>query len=356
MFDQGVAAAEAEAEASAASIREAEQHAELHRLLMVAAAGDQVLAGRLKSYLSAARGVASSNTTVSWISGIRRWVSFAAAQQSPALPAKWETIVEYVDHLAETCKYATIEIRIWAIARLHMAARLPSPTSIVDVKLAMRRVARSIGTAQSHARGAWLHHIAAMHVTSDQTTLRGLRDRAMTLLAYDLSARESELMALDLEDLARTPDGHGIATIRRSKTDQTGRGAKAYVARDTMDAIDAWCAAAAIHAGAIFRSVNRWGTVGRRLSPRALEYTAKRLAREAKLKDGYSGHSFRAGAAQEMIWHGIPVPPIMVAQRRQDERSLLPYLIDGEVEASAMAQLAVMQGRSANKRKRRPPV
>lgn len=327
---------------------------ELHRLLMVAAAGDKEIAERLKAYLVAARGVSAENTVVAWISGLRRWLTFAAAHQAPALPGKWETVVAYIDHLAENCKYATIEIRVWAIARLHLAARLPSPTAIVDVSLAMRRVARQIGTAQKHARGAWLHHIFAMHAKTDQS-LRGLRDKAMTLLAYDLSARESELMSLDVEDIVRTTNGNGIATIRRSKTDQTGRGAKAYVALDTMDAIDAWCDAAEITTGAIFRSVNRWGTVGRRLSPRALEYTAKRLARLASLAEGYSGHSFRAGAAQEMIYSGLTIPPIMIAQRRVDERSLIPYLVDGEVEESAMAQMAALQGRAGGRGKRRRP-
>ncbi len=333
--------------------RAAARYEELHRLLMVAAAGDEEISVRLKQYLAAARGVASDNTVTSWISGLKRWLTFAAARQASALPAKWETVVDYVDHLAESCKYATIEVRVWAIARLHIAARYPTPTTIVDVRLALRRVARQLGTAQKHARGAWLHHLRAMHAKTDESSLRGKRDRAMTLLAYDLSARESELMALDLEDLVRTVNSNGIATIRRSKTDQTGKGARAYVARDTMDAIDAWCEAAGITSGAIFRAIDRWGNVGARLSPRALEYTAKRLAKQAKLADGYSGHSFRAGAAQEMIYLGIPLPPILIAQRRKDEKSLIPYLIDGEVEESAMAQLAQLQGRSASRGRRR---
>lgn len=320
---------------------------------MVAAAGDEEISHRLKQYLAAARGVAADNTVVAWIGGLKRWLTFAAAHQAPSLPARWETVVAYVDHLAESCKYATIETRVWAVARLHIAARIPTPTTIVDVGLAMRRVARQLGTAQKHARGAWLHHLKAMHAAADQSTLRGKRDRAMTLLAYDLSARESELMALDVEDLVRTANSNGIATIRRSKTDQTGKGARAYVARDTMDAVERWCDAAGIDSGAIFRAVDRWGNVGSRLSPRALEHTAKRLAKRAALADGYTGHSFRAGAAQEMIYLGLPVPPILIAQRRKDQKSLIPYLIDGEVEDSAMAQLAQLQGRSGARGRRR---
>jgi integrase len=55
-------------------------------------------------------------------------------------------------------------------------------------------------------------------------TLAGQRDRALLALGFAGAFRRSELVALEVADLAETPDGLRV-TIRRSKTDQ-GQGAE----------------------------------------------------------------------------------------------------------------------------------
>jgi integrase len=54
-------------------------------------------------------------------------------------------------------------------------------------------------------------------------TLTGSRDRAILALGFSGAFRRSELVALDVEDLADDPAGLRV-TIRKSKTDQEGRG------------------------------------------------------------------------------------------------------------------------------------
>lgn len=184
-----------------------------------------------------------------------------------------------------------------------------------------------------------------MLATTD-SSLRGLRDRAMLLLAYDLSARQSELVAIHVEHLLETTGGNGIATIARSKTDQFAAGARAFVARETLQAIAAWREAAGITNGAVFRAVDRWGNVGNRLGSRQLEYCLKRLAARAALGSGWSGHSPRVGAAQEMVSAGFNIAGVLQAQRRASADSLRPYLEDIEANRSAMAMLAERQGRT----------
>ena len=51
--------------------------------------------------------------------------------------------------------------------------------------------------------------------------LTGLRDRALLLLGFAGAFRRSELVALDVADIAETETGL-LVTIRRSKTDQEG--------------------------------------------------------------------------------------------------------------------------------------
>jgi integrase len=61
--------------------------------------------------------------------------------------------------------------------------------------------------------------------------------------------------------------------------------------------VDAWCAAAGITSGPLFRRVDRWGRVGEgRMSPGTVAEVVKRAAGRAGLDpDRYAGHSLRAG-------------------------------------------------------------
>jgi integrase len=88
--------------------------------------------------------------------------------------------------------------------------------------------------------------------------LAGLRDRALLLLGFAGAMRRSELVALDLSDIERHPKGI-VVTIRRSKTDQEGRGKAKAIPHGRklgiVAALDAWMLAAKITSGPLFRGV-----------------------------------------------------------------------------------------------------
>jgi hypothetical protein len=78
---------------------------------------------------------------------------------------------------------------------------------------------------------------AAFWPIGSQTAAEGVRadrERALLCVGYDTMARRSELVALDVEDFNFMEDGSGRVLIRRSKTDQTGEGSKAYLSPDTV--------------------------------------------------------------------------------------------------------------------------
>jgi integrase len=64
--------------------------------------------------------------------------------------------------------------------------------------------------------------------------VRADRERALLCVGYDTMARRSELVALDVEDFNFMEDDSGRVLIRRSKTDQTGEGSKAYLSPATV--------------------------------------------------------------------------------------------------------------------------
>ena len=133
---------------------------------------------------------------------------------------------------------------------------------------------------------------------------RGLRDRALLVVGLAGGFRRSELVALEVADLAFTDDGL-VVTVRRSKTDQEGEGATVGLPYggnpDTcpVRVLRAWLEAHGIESGPAFREVTRAGVVTERpASDRAVDRAVKRAAKAAGLDvDRLSAHSLRAGLA-----------------------------------------------------------
>jgi site-specific recombinase XerD len=130
--------------------------------------------------------------------------------------------------------------------------------------------------------------------------LSGLRDRALLLLGFAGALRRSELVALDVADIAEAKTGL-LVTIRRSKTDQEGEGITIAIARGDVAcparALREWLDAAGIEAGPIFRPINKASTVATgRLTDRSVANIVKAYAGRAGFDAStFSGHSLRSG-------------------------------------------------------------
>jgi integrase len=132
-------------------------------------------------------------------------------------------------------------------------------------------------------------------------TLAGERDRAILALGFSGAFRRSELAALDVSDLRVEKDGIRVQ-IRRSKTDQEGKGQEVAI-RDgrqlrPVEAVAEWLQAAQIGDGRVFRPVSRSGKVRGevRLTDRSIAEIVKRYAGQIGLKvDEFAARSLRAG-------------------------------------------------------------
>ena len=133
-------------------------------------------------------------------------------------------------------------------------------------------------------------------------TITGKRDAALIALAYSTASRASELVAYRFEDIDHDAR---VILLRRSKTDQEGRGAEKHLSRDAIAAISAWREASGVTSGPILRSVNRGGAVGEGVTTRALAKIIKRL-----LGDEYSPHSVRVGFVQSAVERDATIPEI----------------------------------------------
>jgi integrase len=138
--------------------------------------------------------------------------------------------------------------------------------------------------------------------------LPGLRDRALILVGFAGALRRSELVALDVADVARHPKGI-VLTIRKSKTDQTGAGKTKAIPHGKrlkpIEALDEWLRvlrAAQNNAhglnGPLFRGVCGFKILPGRLCTTQVARIIKARVRAAGLDPRtFSGHSLRSGFA-----------------------------------------------------------
>jgi integrase len=187
-----------------------------------------------------------------------------------ALPASAETVADYLDaRAAKGGRPASLARYKASIAKIHHLLDLKDPTSAPLVKLRLGAVRREKGTAQKQARplrfkgpvrdverdkARGLNIRALLESCGDD--LPGLRDRALLSTAYDTGLRASELVAVAIEQIEEAIDPEArLLQILRSKGDQEGEGATAYLSPRSVAAIAAWCAAADIDGGPLFRRV-----------------------------------------------------------------------------------------------------
>jgi len=249
------------------------------------------------------------------------------------IPATPEAVSSYINALVtKDLKSASIRRAIAGISTIHRLNRFPDPTKDPEVTIEMRRMHRQLGRASHQAQGINKDLLEKM-ITLEHTSLRDIRNRALILLAYDTLCRRSELTSLNIEDIKRSNTDKGQLyriLLKRSKTDQDGLGRWLTVSEKTAEAIDCWLAAAKITSGSLFRGINNSGAIGDRLRANHINRIYKRLAQRANLStdfiQGVSGHSFRVGAAQDLLASGASLPIIMKLGRWNKSDTVMRYV------------------------------
>jgi integrase len=171
-------------------------------------------------------------------------------------------------------------------------------------------IRRAKGTAQEAKTPVLIEDLRKM-VALLPDTLLGVRDRALLVLGFSCAFRRSEVVSLDLPDLAFTRDGLAV-NLRRSKTDQEGAGRKIGVpygstlATCPIRSVQQWMERSKISEGPLFRPINRHGKMASsRLSDGAVAEIVKRYAAAAGMDaTDFGGHSLRSGFATSAAMKG----------------------------------------------------
>ncbi|WP_181696001.1 site-specific integrase [Nocardia sp. GTS18] len=345
---------------------------------------DDDQAGALRRYLEASQ---SANTLRAYRTDWIAWAGWCAGEHRQALPADPLDVAVYLAAAADARRDngtwafspATLDRKSAAIAAVHAANGLPSPTRSDVVRLTLRGIRRTRRTPPTRKRPVLLHTLeqllAELPAPGWPTEPARRRDALALLVGFAGALRRSELAALRIGDVQVRTDHHTgepllIVHLPTTKTDPTGaseqrvalpRGKHPHTCpvcafadwvqllenHSSTAALRAWVTANPITDTTIHRchgftgttlssdphrplfpTVNRHGTISpTALSGRAVAELVKRYAARAGLDpDLFSGHSLRAGFATQAALGGASDREIMRQGRWSNPRTVHGYI------------------------------
>ena len=284
----------------------------------------------IEDALSKLQGAYAPNTLKSYYADARAFVDWCSKRNIVPFPISSGTLCTYIDYLQRNAAYSSIRRRISSLRRLNRMLGFEDQTRTEEVYLAIRRLKRSKCLEQRQAVGI-NHDILIKMIAAQPDTLAGTRNRALLSLGYDFLARRSELVAIRSDDLKFTPDGALKGMIRKSKTDQYGRGRLVFGSERSTKLVRKWMRLKPVEIQPVFCAINHGKCEDRAICDRNVNDIIKRSVVKVKRCERpsdleVSGHSLRVGAAQDLLIKGYDLAAIMRAGGWSDPSTVSRYL------------------------------
>lgn len=252
------------------------------------------------------------------------WAKFALKQKE-AYPVSEETVIRFVlDHVGNMkpsidqqlvkegykrklgpLKISSIRRYLISLSVAHQEAGHISPTKSSKVKILLRRAKHASNHQTTNKKAAITRDMLLSMISTCDDSLEGVRDRALLLVAFTSGGRRrDELVNIKVNDLTKV-DGGYVLRIRKSKTDQGGKGFEVPVLGDAATALKAWLLMSGIRSGALFRGINRNGSMNDSIYARTINRIVKRRVKMLGFDpDEYGAHSLRSGFITEAARYG----------------------------------------------------
>lgn len=281
----------------------------------------------------------SANTIKAYDADWRDFTDWCRFHKAAFLPAAPETIVNYINDLADDAKANTVARRVTAISENHIAAgfdREKNPAHDGMVRAAVAAIRREKGTFQHGKAPILLETLSLLADTLEGDAPVTLRDRALIFLGFAGAFRRSELVAVQVDELTFTPQGL-IVFIPRAKGDQQGKGSTIAIpfAPDpricAVRAVKAWLDVSGLTTGPLFRPFKNNGKLrDTQLSDKSVALIVKKHAGLAGLDESqFAGHSLRRGFATSAAQHDVDTLAIMRQTRHKSEKMVHRYIEQG---------------------------
>lgn len=239
--------------------------------------------------------------------------------------------------------YNTVRHRLAVLAKWHALKGWVSPTESAAVRTLLRKARKAQarqGVSVRKKTAALREPLEAMLATCSDG-MRGLRDRALLLLAWSGGGRRrSEVVGLQVGDVRQLDAETWLYALGVTKTETEGvrrelplRGPAAY-------ALTAWLAAAPACTGPLFRRVYKGGRVGSEgLSSDQVARIVQRRAQLAGLDGDWAAHSLRSGFVSEAGRQGVPLGEVMAMTEHRSIPTVMSYFQAGTLLTSRASTL-----------------
>ena len=262
------------------------------------------------------------NTRYDYARWTRQWSTWCQRNGIDPMPPDEEAFKRYiVERMAKGDKPSTIDNRHkgvrWTAKQEGHAEALDSP----GMRNFMSGLRRQHGVASKQAKGVRAKHMAQLKLRAAPADMGFV---ALVAMMRDAGLRRNEMLNVRVGDIAPQDDGSGRLTIRRSKTDQLGKGAVAYLSPATMDLLSPL-----------------GSNPHRKLCPHSIVWVHdrfKRVFREAGLGTEFSSHSPRVGMAQDLAAGGATLAEIMQWGRWTTPAMAMRYIENIEAGNNAAAK------------------
>ena len=278
-------------------------------------------------FFNSLEGAFAENTIRAYKSDFAHYDQWCRENQVQTDEINEQQMASYIENMGDKLSTATIRRRVASLSRIFKLMGQADPTQATVVILTLKRLHRKLGRLQKQATPLTQDILKKLIATCSKDIV-GYRNKVLLRLGYETMRRRSEICSFRFEDIKRLPNQNAALLLRHSKTDQYGDGKLIPISDELFKLIFKWKKVANIDEGYILRAFYKNHHVRNKLNPAAINKILKELQRKARMTDmePLTGHSFRVGAAIDMLDQGMPLERIMLRGGWKSENTAMKYL------------------------------
>jgi len=282
---------------------------------------------KIEILFNSLEGAYAPNTIRSYKSDYMHYSNWCQKYHYDPLNINEDQFANYILEMGGNLSIATIQRRIASLSNIFNLIKSNNPTKDPVVMLTFKKIRRKFGKPQKQATPLTYDILTKLKDVCSNDIV-GMRNKLLLQLGYETMRRRSEICQFKFEDLQYLGNHKHALLLRRSKTDQYNQGKIIPISGELSNMILRWSLAINQDSGYILRSFKRNLSTRLSFTPASINHILKNLQKQADLNQigELSGHSFRVGAALDLLDKNIPLEKIMLKGGWKSETSAMRYL------------------------------
>tara|TARA_B100000886_G_scaffold141144_1_gene95636 strand:+ start:30 stop:983 length:954 start_codon:yes stop_codon:yes gene_type:complete len=283
----------------------------------------------------------ANNTLRAYKSDFRDFGAFCAKHGFNSMPTEPKIVSLYLTHLSTNTKISTLRRRLVSIGVVHKLKGHYLDTKHPVIIENLMGIKRKKGSIQIGKKPILINHLKEIiNVIDNQKIekIKKLRNRTLILIGFGGGFRRTELISIDYEDLDFVEEGLKI-TLRRSKTDQFGKGMVKGIPYFTNEkycpviSLKNWINLSKIKTGPIFKRFAKGSILtSNRLTDQSVVLIIKDCLNIAGIENkNFSGHSLRSGFATVAAESGADERSIMAMTGHKTTQMVRRYIKEANI-------------------------